>query len=152
MCGAFRLEVSYITLVQLLRAQHAKPADPTSPFLCVAEGFLSKDDEARVTSPEYDGLCYCYLLNVGDAEIVRYHNGTARYLNPVDVVFEARSEDSKLYLEQLYNGVKNSVWQVDELRTGVPLVSPFRVVGGYRPESRRQGFLETMLRLESSSL
>jgi len=140
-----------ITLSYFLRHQHAKPADLTAPFLCVAEGFLSKDDEARVTSPEYDGLPYCYLLNVGDAVIETYHNGKARYLTPIDVVFEARSESSKLYLEQFYRGIKNSVENVDELRPGVPLIAPFRVVGGYRPEARRAGFLETMLRLESST-
>ena len=145
-----------MTLSYWLRHIHSRPKDLTSPLLCVAEGFLSKDDEARVTSPEYDGLPYCYLLNVGDAEIVTYHSGRARYLNPIDVVFEARDEASEPYLWQLYWGMRNlfrdDPWKIDEIEPGLSLITPFEIKGKLRPESRSSGFWETMLRLESSSL
>lgn len=133
-----------------LAAQHAKPTDPTSPRLYVSSGFLTDEAERYLTSEAYAGLPYCYLLNIGDAVTQLYDGGSARYLNPVDVVFEARTESSKPFVDQLWNGVFNSVWQVDELSPGVRLASPFKVVGGYRAEARRKGFLEAMLRLESS--
>lgn len=139
-----------MTLKDLLSAQFANPADVASPKLYVSSGVLSDKEEAWVTSPEYGGLPYAYVLNLNDGEVQRYDNGSARFLTPVDVVFEARQETSERAIDLLHFGLREKCGLVDELSPGVPLATRFRYVGGYRAEARRKGFLESLVRLEST--
>jgi hypothetical protein len=134
----------------MLANQRANLDDPGAPKLYVASGVLSDKEEAYVTSPEYKGYPYVYLMNIGDAEVQRYDNGSARFLTPIDVVFEARQETAKAIIDKLYDGLEQALPYVNELRPGVQLASPFRRVGGYRAESKRKSFLEAMMRLETS--
>jgi hypothetical protein len=134
----------------LLANQKANLDDPDSPKLYVASGVLSDQEEAYVTSEAYKGYPYAYLMNIGDAVVQRYDNGSARFLTPIDVVFEARQETSKAIMNKLYDGLEEALSYVNELRPGVRLASPFRRVGGYRAESKRKGFIEALMRLETS--
>jgi hypothetical protein len=134
----------------LLAAQRANLDDPNSPLLYIASGVLSDKDEAYVTSPAYKGYPYAYLLNLGDAVVQTYDNGAARYLTPVDVVFEAPDTTPKAIIDKLYEGLEQALPFVDELRPGVRLASRWRRLGGYRAESRRKGFNEALMRLETS--
>jgi hypothetical protein len=138
-----------LTLKDLLAQQRANLDDPDSPKLYVASGVLSDKEEAYVTSAEYKGYPYAYLLNIGDAVVMTYDSGSARFLSPIDVVFEAREETSKAMIDKLYAGLEQALPFVNELRPGVRLASPFRRVGGYRAESRRKGFHEALMRLET---
>lgn len=139
-----------MTLLDLLHSQHADPDDATSPMLLVSQGVLSEEKEKAVLSASYRGLPYCYVLNLGDAEVVRYDNGRSRYLTPIDVVFEARSDTQIANVNKLWDWLFEAVLDVDELRPGHKLATPFRRIGGYRAESKRKGFWEALLRLETS--
>ena len=139
-----------MTLKDLLAQQKANLDDPDSPLLYIASGVLSDKEEAIVTSAEYKGYPYVYLLNIGDAVVQRFDNGSARFLTPIDVVFEAREEMAKAVIDKLYDGLEQALPFVTELRPGVRLASPFRRVGGYRAEAKRKGFIEALMRLETS--
>lgn len=89
-------------------------------------------------------------MNIGDAEVQRYDNGSARFLIPIDVVFEAREETAKAIIDELYDGLEQALPYVNELRPGVQLAPRFRRVGGYRAEAKRKGFIEALMRLETS--
>jgi hypothetical protein len=139
-----------LTLKDILAQQKANLDDPESPKLYVASGVLSDWEEGYVTSEAYKDYPYAYLMNIGDAVVQRYDNGSARFLSPIDVVFEAREETAKAIIDKLYTGLEEALPYVNELRPGVRLASPFRRVGGYRAESRRKGFHEALMRLETS--
>jgi len=134
----------------LLATQKANLDDPDSPKLYVASGVLSDKEEAYVSSATYKGYPYVYLLNIGDAVVQLFDDRSARYLTPIDVVFEARQETAKAIMDKLYDGLEQALPYVTELRPGVRLASPFRRVGGYRATSRRKGFHEALMRLETS--
>lgn len=139
-----------ITLKDVLAQQKANLDDPDSPLLYIASGVLSDKEEAYVTSAAYKGYPYCYLLNIGDAVVTTFDNGSARYLTPIDVVFEAPDTTPKAIIDKLYDGLEQALPYVDELRPGVRLASRFRRLGGYRATARRKGFQEALMRLETS--
>ncbi len=139
-----------LTLKDLLAQQKANLDDLASPKLYVASGVLSDEEEAYVTSAAYKGYPYVYLMNIGDAVVQLFDNRSARFLTPIDVVFEAREDSSKAIMDKLYDGLEQALPFVTELRPGVQLASPFRRVGGYRAESRRKGLHEALMRLETS--
>ena len=138
-----------MTLKDILAAQKANLEDPDSPLLYIASGVLSDKEEAYVTSAAYKGYPYCFLMNIGDAVVQLYDNGAARYLTPIDVVFEAPDTTPKGIIDKLYDGLEQALPYVDELRPGVRLASRFRRLGGYRAESKRKGFIEALMRLET---
>jgi hypothetical protein len=138
-----------VTLKDVLAAQRANLDDPDSPLLYVASGVLSDKEERHVTDAAYKGYPYCFLMNIGDAVVQLYDSGAARYLTPIDVVFEAPDTTAKAIIDKLYDGLEQALPYVDELRPGVRLASPWRRLGGYRAESRRKGFNEALMRLET---
>ena len=139
-----------MTIGDLLAAQHASPLDSTTPNLFISFGVLSEDDDKHVVSAEYAGLPYVYILNILENRLQLYDNGSARYLAPIDVIVECRNEENLELVNQVWNGIFNALPFIDEIRPNVPLSSPYRYIGGYRAESRRKGFVEALLRLETT--
>ena len=138
-----------MTLFNLVSQLRTRPLDPDSLMLRVFQGYLSPADEQFVMSEEYDGLPYCAILTLENPAIERYHNGSARFLDPVDLFFESFEPENKIYIEQLIGIVERNLHLVDELRTGVPLASPFTVAARLAPERRGKSSVYGTLSLQT---
>lgn len=141
-----------MTLPDLLSKLYFRTPDNVEVQLYHANGVLSREAEAYVSGESYYGLPYAYLLHFSDARTQVYDNGSGRYLNPIDVVFESRDLGNAQLLNECCAWLGRNLKLVTELRPGVPLATELERLGGTLATSRRQGLVEASLRLHTSFL
>ncbi len=140
-----------MNLFALLSKLRTKPLDATSPLLYVSEGYLTPQADSFVSGPDYGGAPYAAILTLENPAVLTFDNGSARFLEPVDVFFECLDPANKIYAEQLMGivALRHNLDLIDELRPSLRLAGRYRVVSTLPAEQRSKATVYGTLSLQA---